>query len=204
MIFPSLGQFLRFFHIFLCAGPCILVMALGFVLTSIYDHRTHRLRTTVAEQLPSVVFLVIGVIGSYFSGMTIRSYNLVKFPLEDVAELRIVRMVHEEVGPIGSAVSITDSHTIQKGLGLLITAAKRPRNREVFSDGYRIQIRLRQENTFPDRYLSVYQRSSGGGSAIVIVHQDPDGQPSLGEYQSDTFVQWVTAYVAPQFTVRLS
>src|SRR5262249_25587482 len=141
-------------------------------------------------------------IGSvHFLGIYASVVNASRFHFDpkDAAEIRIQR-VTEEGKAAGPSQTFSDRAAIRDGLSRLASARAFWRNHEHFLDGYRIEIVIPGA---PERFLSVYRRSSNGRSvSIVIPHFGVTHGGTIsngGVYDCPGFHQWARERVDPLF-----
>ncbi len=204
MTFPSAGQLIRHYNVFLLSGPFFLAVSVGLWVQWIRSLGKGRGNAPPARRGRLLLFavgtLVIG--GVHFLGIYASVANAIRFQFdpEKVAELRIVRVTEEGHGVQEVPRSITDRELIVSGLFRLAMSESLGRNHEHFLDGYRIQIVIPGS---PARYVSVYRRSSRGVAvAVVIPHLGPGHAGTVenaGEYSGPSFHDWVRKNVDPLF-----
>jgi len=208
MDFPSAGQLIRHYNAFLISGPLVLAVSVGFWISWIRSLRKPPVAGTSGGRhrlLPfALATLLIGSV--HFLGIYASVANAIRFRFDpkDATELRIVRATEEGRVVDEPPRTISDRALIAEGLSRLALSESRRRNHEHFLEGYRIQIIVPGSTT--ERYVSVYRKSSGGGSVTVTVPHLGAGHAgtmsNAGEYSCPGFHDWVARNVDPLFAGR--
>jgi len=208
MDFPSAGQLVRHYNVFLLSGPLVLGLSAGFWIRWIRSPRKEQEGVPPNQRSRLLLFAVATLaIGSvHFLGIYTSVVNAMRFRFDpkDVVELRIVRATEEGLVVEETPKSITDRAIIAEGLARLTASESRRRNHEHYLDGYRIQIVI--PGSPEERCISVYRRSSAAGAVTVVVpHLGPGHAGTVknaGEYSCPGFHAWVAANVDPLFATR--
>src|SRR4051812_9394650 len=200
MHFPTTGAIVRYLHIFVFTGPCLLLIA-TWCLVGWYRTPKQKANERSQSLFAGMLFLLIGLahITAYSVFFSAIHY---RFDPSTVVAIRVEHIMYENGSAVEPAIIFRDISQIRQGLMVLATATGRSRNHESFDEGYRLQFQFADMSTFSDRYLSIYPNANRGG-AIIPQFGPPSANTTnndVGEYSSSEFIAWAKATLTPLFT----
>jgi hypothetical protein len=193
MLIPSFAKYLSNI---ICFTPWIffLVFGCGYAIQRV---RAYRSGSPISVDLSDVIVLFFTLIGAVCAFLVVASalrfFNL-RFDPERVAEVQIERINRDDEPALSATLILTDQQELRRGLQTLTTATYFVPNRETYSNGYRIRVRLQDEVTADSRTILVYQRANPGDRPVAVVYIF-----GFGSYTCPAFVEWLQHTVAPRF-----
>jgi len=143
----------------------------------------------------ALVFLVGG--GLIFYWITAETSQFRSLPISQVRGFKVSR-ISEEGKDAPVSVLIEDREVAQNALEKLRGCTIFQRNREKFSDGFRIELLFDDESTIGNKLSVFLTITPSKGEYGIVVPRGPAGT-NLGDYSCPEFHIWVQANIVPRF-----
>lgn len=209
-VFPSTGQIVAYYNVFLVSGPAAIITGICVCLYNLRK-RPHAASSSqngtkrVGLFVAGLMAIAIGAVHCALIYASVRHALRWQVDLSRISEIRV------EAFAKGSArkpafsrpLTVADARLLKEGFAELSTATAFHRSHEVFTEGYRIRLKLRDSETFSERFLSLYTDSDKRADVCVVIpyfgNDDSNATTSAGEYRCKRFHSWFFAEIVPHF-----